>query len=153
MQKMFRQSDILSVIIGIIKQLKNVQLHKIQLCQWKPHRYWISSIEMRVFWTEIECLKSAARLLNRDYVNRKGLDLSKEVLWVFVGQRAAEIRAVKVGGWKKILPSSPVRTRIARAGPSSRIFFQTSFFDSSPALWPTKTHITSLEISKPSLLT
>ena len=45
---------------------------------------------------EIEYVKSAARLLNRDLVNKRGLDLSKEVLWVSVGQRAAELRAVQV---------------------------------------------------------
>ena len=28
-------------------------------------------------------LKSGATLLDRDCVNRKGLDLSKEVLWIF----------------------------------------------------------------------
>ena len=39
---------------------------------------------------EMKCIKSAARLLDKDYVNKRGLDLSKEVLWVFVGQRAAE---------------------------------------------------------------
>ena len=32
-------------------------------------------------------IKSAARLLNRDCVNRGGLDLSKELLWVSVGNR------------------------------------------------------------------
>ena len=51
----------------------------------------------------MKCIKSAARLLDIDCVNKKGLDLSKEVLWVSVGQRAAELRAVKVGGRKKIL--------------------------------------------------
>ena len=40
--------------------------------------------------------KSAARLLNRLYVNRKGLDLSKEVLRVSVGQRAAELLDIAV---------------------------------------------------------
>ena len=49
---------------------------------------------------EIKYLKSAATLLDRDYVNRRGLDLSKEVLWVSVGQRAAELPAVKVEGKK-----------------------------------------------------
>ena len=44
----------------------------------------------------IEYLKSPARLLDRDYVNKRGLDLSKKVLWVSVGQRAADLRAVKV---------------------------------------------------------
>ena len=40
---------------------------------------------------EIKYIKSAARLLDRNCVNKRGLDLSKEVLWVFVGQRAEEI--------------------------------------------------------------
>ena len=43
-------------------------------------------------------LKNAASLLDGDYVNRGGLDLSKEVLWVSVGQLAAKLQAVKVGG-------------------------------------------------------
>ena len=42
--------------------------------------------------------KSAARLLNRNWLNKKGLDLFKDVLLVPVGQRAAELEAVKVGG-------------------------------------------------------
>ena len=46
---------------------------------------------------EIKNVKHAARLLNRDYVNKGGLYLSKEILWVSLGQRAAEVRAVKVG--------------------------------------------------------
>ena len=41
-------------------------------------------------------VRSAARLLDRDCVNKGGLDLSKEVLWVSVDQRAAELRAVKI---------------------------------------------------------
>ena len=45
----------------------------------------------------IECIKSATRLLDIDCVNKRGLDLSKEVLWVSVGQMAAELRAVKFG--------------------------------------------------------
>ena len=77
---------------------------------------------------EIKYFKSPARLLNRHYFNKRGLDLSKEVLWVSVGQRAADLRAVKVGDWKKNLPSAPVRTRFARAGPLGRIFFSTSNF-------------------------
>ena len=47
-------------------------------------------------------VKSAARLLNRNCVNKEGLDLSKEVLWVSVGQRVAEMVAVKVGGKKRL---------------------------------------------------
>ena len=46
---------------------------------------------------EMKYIISAARLLNRACINRKGLDLSKEVLWGSVGQRAAKIQAVKVG--------------------------------------------------------
>ena len=47
---------------------------------------------------EIRYNKSLATLLERVYVNKRGLDLSKEVLWVSVGQRAAKIPAFKVGG-------------------------------------------------------
>ena len=35
---------------------------------------------------EIKYIKGSDRLLNRYCVNRKGLDLSKDVLWVSVGQ-------------------------------------------------------------------
>ena len=45
-------------------------------------------------------IESAARVLNRDF-NKGGLDLSKEVLWVSVGQRAPELQAIKVGGFRK----------------------------------------------------
>ena len=69
--------------------------------------YYIRTIEKRVFWMEIEYLKSAVRLLNKDCVNRRGLDLSKKVLWVSVAQRAAELPFIKVGDLKKILLLSP----------------------------------------------
>ena len=48
----------------------------------------------------IQYLKSPARLLNIDCFNKGGLDLSEEVLWVSVGQMAAELPAIKVGGLK-----------------------------------------------------
>ena len=54
---------------------------------------------------EIKCTKSAARLLNKDCVNKRGLDLSKEVLWVSVDQRAAVLWAVKVRGKRKFCRS------------------------------------------------
>ena len=60
-------------------------------------------------------------LLDSNCVNKKGLDFSKEVLCVSVGQRAIELRAVKVGGEKK---NSAVQTELAGAGLSSRIFFK-----------------------------
>ena len=72
---------------------------------------------------EMKYLKSAARFLDRNYVNGGDIDLFKEVLWASVGQRAAVLQAVKVGGQKKILPIAPVRTRIARAGLIGRSFF------------------------------
>ena len=37
-------------------------------------------------------------LIDAMYVRLGGLDLSKEVLWVSVGQLAAKLQAVKVGG-------------------------------------------------------
>ena len=110
---------------------------------------------MRVLWMEIKCIKSAARFLDSNWVNKGGLDLSKEVLWVFVGQRTAELPAVKFGGLKKILPSGPVWALFARTGPISRIFCwpPTLTAGSYAALWSTETHHTFLERSKPPLLT
>ena len=49
---------------------------------------------------EIKYIKSDARVLNRIFVNKQGLDLLKNVLWVSVGQGAADLWAVKVGGQK-----------------------------------------------------
>ena len=77
---------------------------------------------------EMKYFKNAARLLDRIYFNKGDLDLSKEVLWVSVGQRAADLWAVKVGGQQKILPSGPVRTRFSRAGLIGRIFFSPPTF-------------------------
>ena len=57
---------------------------------------------------QMKYFKSAARLLDRNWVNKGDSDFSKEVLWVSVGQRAAEIRVVKVGGQQKILPIGPL---------------------------------------------
>ena len=71
----------------------------------------------------IKYIKRAYRLLDRDSVNKGGLDLSKEVLWVSVGQRGAELPAIKVGGLKKILPNGPARAKRVRSGPLGRIFF------------------------------
>ena len=79
---------------------------------------------MRVSGTEIKYLKSAARLLNREYVVQQDLDLSTEVLWVSVGQRAAEIWAVK-----KILLIGLVRPALPAPGRLAE-FFLTSNFDS-----------------------
>ena len=72
---------------------------------------------------EIKYIKSAARVLNRDCVNKEGLDLSKNVLWVSVDQRVADLRAVKVGGLKKIRPFGPARATWVRDQPHSRFFF------------------------------
>ena len=72
---------------------------------------------------EIEYIKSAARVLNRDCVYKRGLDLSKNVLWVSVGQVAADLRVVKAGGQKKVLPIGPVWAKRVRTGPIGRIFF------------------------------
>ena len=72
---------------------------------------------------EMKCIKSVARVLNKDCVNRRGLDLSKNVLWVSVGQGVADLQAVKFGCQKKILPISRVRAPFAHNEPIGRIFF------------------------------
>ena len=104
---------------------------------------------------KIKYIKSAARFLDRFWVNKGSLDLSKEVLWVFVGQRTAELPAIKVGGLKKILPNGLARVIRVRTRPLGRIFFKppTLMAGSSAVLWSTKTHSTSLERSKVPLLT
>ena len=49
---------------------------------------------------EIKYIKSAARVLNRSCINKEGLVFSKNILCVSVGQEAADLQAVKVGGQK-----------------------------------------------------
>ena len=71
---------------------------------------------------EIKYIISAARVLNRDCVNKGGLDLSKNVLWVSVGQGAADLRAVKVGGQHKILQISLVLAKWFRTWLIGKIF-------------------------------
>ena len=72
---------------------------------------------------DIKYIKSAARVLNRKFVNKGGLDLSKNVLWVSVGQGAADLRAVKVRGQKKILQIGSLRAKGARTRLIGRNFF------------------------------
>ena len=71
---------------------------------------------------EIKCIKSAARLLNINCVNKGGLDLSKEVLWVSVGQRALDLRAVKVGGQKKFCQLGRFKPALPAQGRSAEFF-------------------------------
>ena len=79
---------------------------------------------------EMKYIKSAAKVLNRDCVNKGGLDLSKNVLWVSVGQGAANLRAVKVGGQKKNSADRPTRGQSEFEPARSAEFFLTSNFDS-----------------------
>ena len=72
----------------------------------------------------MKCIKSAARLLDKDCVKKGGLDLSKEALWVSVGQRAAVLQAVKVGGQKKKFCRSALRGQSGfEPGRSAEFFF------------------------------
>ena len=115
----------------------------------------ISTIEIRVLWMVTKPHKSAARTLDRDCINRRGLDLSKEVLWVSVYLRQQIYQLSKLEVKKKFLPSGSVLTRFARAGLIGRIFFwpPTLTACKTAALWSTETHSTSLERSKLPLLT
>ena len=79
---------------------------------------------------KIKYIKSAARVLNRDCVNKGGLDLSKNVLWVSVGQGAADLRAVKVGGLKKISAIRPCAGKAGSNWAARQNFLLTSNFDS-----------------------
>ena len=86
---------------GYQSSLKFRWFEWIQIWAPKTAAYYRSPIEIGVFCLEIKCLKSATRLLNRVCVSRRGLDCSKEVLWVSLCQKAAKLPAGKVGGLKK----------------------------------------------------
>ena len=77
----------------------------------------------------IKCNKSAARLLDTDCVNKRGLNLTKEVLWVSVGQRAAVLEGVKDGG-KKNSADRPGSNPLCLRRADWQTFFLTSNFDS-----------------------
>ena len=85
---------------------------------------------MRSLWMELKYIKSTARLLNRVWVNKGGLDLSKEVLWVSVGQRAADLRTVKVGGHQKKSADRPIAGEVGSNLADWQNFFLTFNFDS-----------------------
>ena len=85
---------------------------------------------MRSFWMEIKYNKCVAGLLNRNWVNIGGLHLSKEVLWVSVGQRAAELRAVKVEGQQKNSADQPGAGEAGSNLADRQNFLLTSNFDS-----------------------
>ena len=50
-----------------------------------------STMEIRSLRMSKTYHKNSTRLLIGGYANKRGLDLSKEVQWVSVGQRAAEL--------------------------------------------------------------
>ena len=60
---------------------------------------------------DIKYIKSAARVLNRKFVNKGGLDLSKNVLWVSVGQGQQIYRLSKLEVKKKFCRSARCRRR------------------------------------------
>ena len=80
---------------------------------------------------EMKYIKSAAKVLNRDCVNKGGLDLSKNVLWVSVGQGAVDLRAVKVGGKTKNSADQPGAGKAGSNRADRQNFFLTSNFDTS----------------------
>ena len=73
---------------------------------------------------EMNYLKSADRHLNRIYVNRTALDLSKEALWVSVGQRATELPAIKVGGQKNFFRAARIEPAFPAQGQLAEFFFK-----------------------------
>ena len=73
--------------------------------------------------------KSSTRLFDRYCVNKKDLDLSKEVLWVSAGQMTAELPAIKVGGLKKNSAERPCMGEAGSNRAARQNSFQTSNFD------------------------
>ena len=93
--------------------------------------------------------------MDRICVNRGGLDLSKEVLWGSVGQRAAKIQAVKVGDLKKSCRAAGFEPNAGGPGssPGGSDHLQSLTGHNFAALLTTEDHSTSFERSKPPLLT
>ena len=80
------------------------------------------SLRNSVSLTPGPTVKRPTRVLNRDSVNKRGLDLSKEVLWASIGQRAAELQSVKVGGQKKFCRAARFEPASPAPGPSAEFF-------------------------------
>ena len=126
------------------------QQKDLQIGPTKTAPLLISTIEIRVLWMVTKHHKSAARILDRDCINRRGSVLSEEVLWVFVYQRAANIYQLSKLEVKKKFAERPGSNLLRQYQADRQNFFQTSNFDGwyLCCLWPTETHSTSLERSK-----
>ena len=75
---------------------------------------------------EIKYIKSAPRLLNNKSVNRRGLDLSKEVLWGSVDQRTEGLATIKFGGLnKKFCHLAQLEPELPALGRAAEFFFKT----------------------------
>ena len=92
----------------------------VQMHPTKTPFYYISLIEIGVLSAKIIYVKS----LGLQSPNRYEIDLLNEVLNIDFGQGAAKISEVKVGGRKKHLPISPVRTHVPGVSQVGRYFFQ-----------------------------
>ena len=85
---------------------------------------------MRSLWQSITCIKNPFSPFNLDWVCWRGWDLFKEVLWVSVGQLAANLQAVKVGGWSYCTGNEPRPHSWGSRWAGWLIFFQTTNFES-----------------------
>ena len=98
--------------------------------KWISYPLVKSAMEMRSLWLSKTYLYNATSLSIRKYFNRGVLDISKDVLWVSVGQRTAKLQAVKVGDLRKILLHGRTRTKRGRPGFESWTIRSSSKFDS-----------------------
>ena len=69
--------------------------------------------------------KNTFKILELWSPNTYEMDLSNEKLNIDFGQETAKIKEVKVGGQKKYLPISPVRTHVPGDSRVGRYFFRT----------------------------
>ena len=90
----------------------------------------LSIIEMESLWQSKNYLKNDASLFNRECVNRRNLDFSKEVLRVSVGQRAAKLWSVKLWRWSDHPGLEPGLPAFGSNPAAWQDFFQISNFDS-----------------------
>ena len=70
----------LEIIQGYMYKVSQFDINIYTRGKKEIHPYYLRPIEMSSIWMEIKYIKSATRLLGRDWVNKGGLDISKEVL-------------------------------------------------------------------------
>ena len=103
----------------------------LQWCSIETLRQYISTIEIGYVWAMIMYLKNFIMLFLKINTNKYGIGLSNVLLFINIGQGAAKLWHVKVGGPKKIWPWTHQNHFLLSKRASVKQFSWTSKFDRS----------------------